>query len=45
MPYAAVASIHNEPTEPVPYYERSITLRKFPAQAQDKLVEPVCSNS
>jgi FAD/FMN-containing dehydrogenase len=41
MPYSAVASIHNEPTEPLPYYERSITLREFPTQAQDKLVELV----
>jgi AraC-like DNA-binding protein len=24
MPYTEVASIHNEPTEPVPYYERGI---------------------
>jgi FAD/FMN-containing dehydrogenase len=41
MPYAEVASIHNEPTEPVPYYERGIMLREFPAQAQDKLIELV----
>jgi hypothetical protein len=45
MPYAKVASIHNEPTEPLPYYERSITLREFPAQAQDKLVELVGPDS
>ncbi|WP_147155114.1 FAD-binding oxidoreductase [Reyranella soli] len=41
MPYANVASIHNEPTDPVPYYERGIMLREFPAQAQDKLIELV----
>ncbi|AWS43368.1 FAD-binding oxidoreductase [Streptosporangium sp. 'caverna'] len=41
MPYTEVASIHNEPTEPLPYYERGIMLREFPAQAQDKLVELV----
>ncbi|WP_204366802.1 FAD-binding oxidoreductase [Mycobacterium sp. UM_CSW] len=41
MPYAAVASIHDEPTEPLPYYERSIMLREFPLEAQDKLVELV----
>src|SRR5690348_7371402 len=29
MPYAAVASIHDEPTEPLPYYERSVMLRDF----------------
>jgi FAD/FMN-containing dehydrogenase len=39
MPYTEVATIHNEPTDPVPYYERSIMLREFPAQAQDQLVE------
>ena len=32
MPYTDVASIHNEPTEPLPYYERSIMLREFPAR-------------
>jgi FAD/FMN-containing dehydrogenase len=41
MPYSEVASIHSEPTEPVPYYERGIMLREFPAQAQDKLIELV----
>lgn len=45
MPYAAVASIHNEPTTPLPYYERSCMLREFPAQAQDKLVELVGPDS
>lgn len=45
MPYTEVASIHNEPTEPLPYYERSITLREFPAEAQDKLVELVGPDS
>ncbi|MDT5016516.1 MAG: hypothetical protein QOD39_2676 [Mycobacterium sp.] len=41
MPYSEVASIHSEPTDPLPYYERSIMLREFPAEAQDKLVELV----
>ncbi|GIH46994.1 FAD/FMN-containing dehydrogenase [Microbispora rosea] len=41
MPYAEVASIHDEPTDPLPYYERGIMLREFPAEAQDKLVELV----
>lgn len=41
MPYAEVASIHDEPTEPLPYYERGIMLREFPAEAQDTLVELV----
>jgi len=41
MPYSEVASIHSEPTDPVPYYERGIMLREFPAQAQDRLIELV----
>jgi hypothetical protein len=41
MPYAEVASIHSEPTEPLPYYERGIMLREFPTQARDKLIELV----
>lgn len=45
MPYTAVASIHDEPTDPLPYYERSIMLREFPAAAQDKLVELVGPSS
>ncbi|WP_210248720.1 FAD-binding oxidoreductase [Phyllobacterium endophyticum] len=45
MPYSEVASIHNEPTDPVPYYERGIMLRDFPAQAQDKLIELVGPDS
>jgi hypothetical protein len=45
MPYTEVASIHSEPTEPLPYYERSIMLREFPAEAQDKLVELVGPDS
>jgi FAD/FMN-containing dehydrogenase len=45
MPYTEVGSIHNEPTEPVPYYERGIMLREFPAEALDKLVEHVGPDS
>jgi FAD/FMN-containing dehydrogenase len=45
MPYTEVASIHNEPTDPVPYYERGIMLREFPAQAQDRLIELVGPDS
>jgi FAD/FMN-containing dehydrogenase len=41
MPYTEAASIYNEPTDPVPYYERGIMLREFPAEALDKLVELV----
>jgi FAD/FMN-containing dehydrogenase len=45
MPYTAVGSIYDEPTDPLPYYERSIMLREFPAEAQDKLVELVGPDS
>ncbi len=45
MPYSEVASIHSEPTDPLPYYERGIMLREFPAQAQDKLIELVGPDS
>jgi FAD/FMN-containing dehydrogenase len=45
MPYTEVASIHAEPIEPVPFYERGIMLREFPAQAQDKLIELVGPDS
>lgn len=45
MPYTEVASIHDEPTEPLPYYERGIMLREFPAEAQDRLVELVGPDS
>jgi FAD binding domain/Berberine and berberine like len=45
MPYAEVASIHDEPTEPLPYYERGIMLREFPPLAQDKLLELVGPDS
>jgi hypothetical protein len=41
MPYAEVASIHNEPVDPIPYYERGIMLRELPQRAQDRLVELV----
>ncbi|WMX45722.1 FAD-binding oxidoreductase [Streptomyces roseicoloratus] len=29
MPYSAVAEIHQDPTEPLPYHERNIVLREF----------------
>ncbi len=45
MPYTDVATIHSEPDEPLPYYERSIMLREFPAAAQDRLVELVGADS
>jgi hypothetical protein len=45
MPYTEVGSIHRDPPEPLPYYERGIMLREFPAEAQDKLVELVGPDS
>jgi FAD/FMN-containing dehydrogenase len=41
MPYSETASIHDEPTDPVPYYERGVMLRELDAAAEDKLVELV----
>jgi hypothetical protein len=45
MPYTEVGSIHSDPQHPVSSYERGITLREFPADAQDKLVELVGPDS
>ncbi|MEU5566780.1 FAD-binding oxidoreductase [Micromonospora musae] len=45
MPYTEVASIHNEPIEPFPYFERGIMLREFPPSAQEKLIELVGPDS
>jgi FAD/FMN-containing dehydrogenase len=45
MPYTHVARIHSEPDEPLPYYERSIMLRDFPSEAQDRLVDLVGADS
>jgi FAD/FMN-containing dehydrogenase len=45
MPYSEVASIFRDPTEPFPYYERSIMLREFPPEALDQLVELVGPDS
>ncbi|GII52742.1 oxidoreductase [Planotetraspora thailandica] len=39
MPFTAVASIHADPVDPVPTYERSVLLRDFPQEAADALVE------
>jgi FAD/FMN-containing dehydrogenase len=38
MPYAAVDSIHMDPTTPMPSYDRGMTLRELPAQAIDALL-------
>jgi FAD/FMN-containing dehydrogenase len=45
MPYTEAGSIHSDPAGPVPYYERGIMLREFPAEALDKLVELVGPDS
>jgi FAD/FMN-containing dehydrogenase len=39
MPYTDVASIHSDPTEPLPAYERSLMLAEFGSDAVDTLVE------
>ncbi|MFJ3900255.1 FAD-binding oxidoreductase [Streptomyces sp. NPDC090025] len=38
MPYSAVADIHQDPTEPLPYHERNIVLREFDEDAVAALV-------
>ena len=39
MPYAAVDSIHMDPTDPMPSFDRGTTLRELPAEAVDALLE------
>lgn len=39
MPYTAVGSIHAEPTDPLPYYDRTLSLRELPSAAVDALVD------
>jgi hypothetical protein len=38
-PYPENPLIHLDPAEPLPYYDRTTTLRDFPAEALDALVE------
>ncbi|WP_312034272.1 FAD-binding oxidoreductase [Actinoplanes sp. TBRC 11911] len=38
-PFTETALIHLDPTEPIPYYDRTTTLGEFPAEALDALVE------
>ncbi|WP_258054954.1 FAD-binding oxidoreductase [Streptomyces sp. Ru71] len=38
MPYASVADIHQDPTEPLPYHERNIVLRDLDDAALDALL-------
>jgi FAD/FMN-containing dehydrogenase len=38
MPYPAVDSIHMDPTDPMPMWERGATLRELPAEAVDELL-------
>ncbi|MEC4019663.1 FAD-binding oxidoreductase [Streptomyces sp. H27-D2] len=37
MPYTAVQDIHQDPTHPMPYHERSIVLRELDQRAVDRL--------
>jgi hypothetical protein len=39
MPYAAVAAIHMDPAEPVPYYDRTTSLRELSEQTVDALID------
>jgi FAD/FMN-containing dehydrogenase len=38
MPFAAVDSIHMDPTDPMPAWERGTTLRELPAAAVDTMI-------
>ncbi|MBW0117851.1 FAD-binding oxidoreductase [Pseudonocardia abyssalis] len=38
MPFAAVDSIHMDPTDPMPTWDRGTTLRELPAEAVDELL-------
>ncbi|MFJ9039024.1 FAD-binding oxidoreductase [Streptomyces sp. NPDC102406] len=38
MPYADVASIHQDPVHPLPYHERNIVLRELGSDAVEKLI-------
>lgn len=38
MPYAAVGSIHNDPTDPLPAWDGGCLLRELPAEAVDALL-------
>lgn len=39
MPYTAVGSIHNDPPSPVPYYDRTTSLRELAPAAVDAFVD------
>jgi len=39
MPFSAIATIHNDPTEPCAAVDRSMLLRELPAEAIDALVD------
>ncbi|WP_255621714.1 FAD-binding oxidoreductase [Pseudonocardia sp. DSM 110487] len=39
MPYTDVASIHSDPTEPLPAYERSLMLAEFGSDTVDTLIK------
>ncbi|ONK14594.1 BTAD domain-containing putative transcriptional regulator [Streptomyces sp. MP131-18] len=38
MPYSAVADIHRDPTEPMPFHERNVVLRELDANAVTRLL-------
>jgi FAD/FMN-containing dehydrogenase len=39
LPYTAVRHVHNDPEHPMPYWDRTTSLREFPAAAVDAFVE------
>ncbi|BCY08376.1 FAD-binding oxidoreductase [Actinoplanes sp. L3-i22] len=39
LPYAAIASVHNDPVEPLPLYEHGALLRELPKEAVDTVLK------
>ncbi|MFG1992656.1 FAD-binding oxidoreductase [Actinoplanes sp. NPDC048988] len=38
LPYTAIASVHNDPVDPLPLYEHGALLRALPAEAVDEIL-------
>jgi FAD/FMN-containing dehydrogenase len=39
LPYTAARVVHNDPVDPMPYWDRTTSLREFPAEAADAFVK------
>lgn len=45
MPFSAIGSIHADPVDPIPYWDRTAMLRELPHEAVDELVGVIGPNS